>query len=167
MTILKILEFPDENLRIKAKPVSKIDQAIFTLSQNMLETMYSASGIGLAATQVDKHIRLLVIDISATRDQPLVLINPVITPSGEIKEMQEGCLSVPGYYETVSRLNQVHVEAKNEHDEDLSFNADGLLAACIQHECDHLNGKLFIDYLSALKRNRLQKKFTKLQKQKA
>jgi peptide deformylase len=133
----------------------------------MFETMYEAPGIGLAATQVDRHIRLLVMDVSDGRNQPLCLINPQIISSDGDEEMDEGCLSVPGYYEKVRRAEYIRVRAQNEFGDTREFAARGLEAVCIQHEMDHLEGKLFVDYLSALKRNRIRNKLIKAQKQQA
>lgn len=163
MTILTILEFPDQRLRTVASPVSVVDDRIRSLISDMLETMYAAPGIGLAATQVDVHERVVVIDLSDDNDQPLVLINPEITViGGELRKHEEGCLSVPGFYEEIGRPEQVRVKALNEQSESFELEPDGLLAVCIQHELDHLNGKLFVDYLSNMKRDRIRKKLEKL-----
>ena len=162
MALLEILEFPDPRLRKKAAPIASVDEGIRMLADNMLETMYAAPGIGLAATQVNIQKQLVVIDLSDEKNAPLVLINPkyvVIDP--EPKEYQEGCLSVPGYYETVCRPQRVRVTALDREGRALDFEAEGLLAVCIQHECDHLNGKLFVDYLSTLKRQRIRQKLEK------
>ncbi|MEQ1801489.1 MAG: peptide deformylase [Gammaproteobacteria bacterium] len=161
MAVLKILEYPDPRLRIKAKPVETVTDDIRQLAADMLETMYAAPGVGLAATQVDRHLRLVVIDISDTRDQPHVLINPEILSRAGTETGDEGCLSVPGVTEGVSRAAQVRVRALDTAGKPIEFEADGLLAVCIQHELDHLVGKLFVDYLSELKRKRLKKKVTK------
>ena len=161
MAILKILEYPDPRLRIKARPVESVTGEIRKLAADMLETMYAAPGVGLAATQVDQHIRLVVMDISETRDQPLVLINPEILAREKTATGEEGCLSVPGVTENVSRAALIRVRALDETGASREFEADGLLAVCIQHELDHLEGKLFVDYLSELKRTRLKKKATK------
>ncbi len=168
MAILDILEFPDPRLRNKADPVTQVDERIQTLVADMLETMYNAPGIGLAATQVNTHKQVVVIDISEDKDQPLVLINPQIDilPDEE-KEYEEGCLSVPGFYETVTRPTHIHVNALNKQGERFELEAEGLLAVCIQHEIDHLNGRLFIDYLSPIKRQRIRKKLEKQHKQQA
>ncbi|HEY9035848.1 MAG TPA: peptide deformylase [Pseudomonadales bacterium] len=162
MALLEILEFPDPRLRKKAAPIATVDDGIRALADNMLETMYAAPGIGLAATQVNVQKQLVVIDLSDEKNAPLVLINPkyaVIDP--EPREYQEGCLSVPGYYETVCRPQRIRVTALDREGRTLDFEADGLLAVCIQHECDHLDGKLFVDYLSALKRQRIRQKLEK------
>ncbi len=164
MSLLNILHFPDERLRTIAKPVEKVDDRIRGLIDDMFETMYAAPGIGLAATQVNVHERLLVIDISEHKDQPLVFINPEITIRDGEQEMDEGCLSVPGYYETVRRAERIHVRALDRDGKPFEAEAEGLLAVCIQHEIDHLDGKLFVDYLSQLKRVRIKKKMEKQQK---
>tara|TARA_B100000530_G_scaffold326410_1_gene265165 strand:- start:251 stop:784 length:534 start_codon:yes stop_codon:yes gene_type:complete len=162
VALLKILEFPDPRLRTKALPITTINANIKALVNDMLETMYEAPGIGLAASQVNIHKRIIVIDISETRDEPLVLINPELSVSGEEVETDEGCLSVPGYYEPVVRKERATVKAIDENGVPFELNATGLLAICIQHENDHLNGKLFVDYLSPLKRSRIRKKLQKL-----
>ena len=168
MAKLPILHFPDPRLRTKAKPVAVVDDAIRQLISDMFETMYDAPGIGLAATQVNHHIRLMVMDITEDKSQPLVFINPKVTPLTEDKApYEEGCLSVPTVYDMVDRPTRVRVEALNELGEAFSLEADGLLAVCIQHELDHLDGKLFVDYLSSLKRQRIKSKLQKLQKQQA
>ncbi|WP_163830698.1 peptide deformylase [Spartinivicinus ruber] len=162
MAVLDILEFPDSRLRIKAKPVEEVDDSIRKLAKDMLETMYQAPGIGLAATQVNVHKRLVVIDISEDKSQPYVLINPefeVITD--KLDHMQEGCLSVPGFYEEVIRPDRIKLTALNLDGEQFTMECEGLLAVCVQHEIDHLNGKLFVDYISPLKRNRIKKKLEK------
>jgi len=162
MAILDILEFPDPQLRTIARPVKVVDERIQQLVSDMTETMYDAEGIGLAATQVNVHRQVVVIDVSEERDTPLVFINPsieVLDP--ELHNYQEGCLSVPGYYEEVSRPTEVKVSALNEQGEAFEITAEGILAVCIQHEIDHLNGKLFVDYISALKRNRIKQKLQK------
>ena len=164
MAILNILHFPDERLRTKAKPVAEVTNKHRTLISDMLETMYDAPGIGLAATQVNVHERILVIDISDEKDQPIVLINPEILEKEGDQEFDEGCLSVPGIYETLHRAEKVHVKALNDTGENFEMRADGLLAICIQHEIDHLEGKLFVDYLSQLKKQRIRKKLEKQQK---
>lgn len=158
MARLKILEYPDPRLRTRAAPVGKVDGPVRELIDNMLETMYAAPGIGLAATQVDVHKRVIVIDISEERDTPHVFVNPELELSGETIETREGCLSVPEIYEPVTRREQVTVQALDRDGEAFSLEAGGLLAVCIQHECDHLEGKLFVDYLSNLKRARIRKK---------
>lgn len=166
--ILPILEFPDPRLRTKAKPVSRVDDRIRTLINDMLETMYDAHGIGLAATQVDQHIRLLVLDVSEDKNQPLVFINPEIVPlTDDRAPYDEGCLSVPGFYETVERPALIRAKALDRDGQAFELETDGLLAVCLQHEMDHLNGKLFVDYLSALKRERIKKKLEKQHKAQA
>jgi peptide deformylase len=168
MALLKILEFPDPRLRTVAKPVESFDNALQVLIDDMFETMYEADGIGLAATQVDVHRRLVVMDLSEERDQPLVFINPEVTAlEGGMREYNEGCLSVPGFYEPVSRPENVLVRALDREGRPLEMQPDGLLAVCIQHEIDHLNGKLFVDYLSGLKRQRIRAKLEKQQRQSA
>ena len=168
MSILEILEYPDPRLRKIAKPVEKIDQKIQTLLSDMFETMYDAPGIGLAATQVDVHQQIIVMDLSEDKNEPLVFINPEITVlDGDVEKMQEGCLSVPGFYEDVSRIEHVLIKALDKTGKPFELEAEGLLAVCIQHEMDHLNGKLFVDYLSNLKRNRIKKKLEKIHKSQA
>lgn len=168
MAKLPILHFPDPRLRTKAKPVLVVDDNIRRLANDMLETMYDAPGIGLAASQVNHHIRLIVIDITEEKNQPMVFINPVITPlTTETVPYEEGCLSVPSVYDFVERFSRVSVTALNEHGESFSLETDGLLAVCLQHEQDHLDGKLFVDYLSSLKRQRIKAKLLKQQKQNA
>ena len=165
MAILTILEFPDERLRQKAKPVEEVDDGIRKLIDDMFETMYAAPGIGLAATQVNVQRRLLVLDISEEKNQPLALINPeLLTREGQ-GESDEGCLSVPGVFEKVKRAEKIRVRALNRDGESFEMDADGLLAVCIQHEIDHLEGKLFVDYLSPLKRQLARKKVKKEQRQ--
>ncbi|PLY12990.1 MAG: peptide deformylase [Sedimenticola sp.] len=161
MAILDILHFPDPRLRTKAQPVEQVDDALRQLVDDMFETMYDAPGIGLAATQVNVHKRVVVIDISEEHDQPLCLINPEIIARDGEEEMDEGCLSVPGVYERVVRADSIRVRTLTREGESIEFDADGLLAVCIQHELDHLDGKLFIDYLSNLKRQRIRKKLEK------
>ena len=164
MALLNILHFPDPRLRTVAKPVTEFDDELRQLVSDMFETMYEAPGIGLAATQVDRHIRLLVMDVSEERNQPRCLINPEIIEADGEEEMDEGCLSVPGFYEKVQRAEHIRVRAQDEHGEVREFEASGLEAVCIQHEMDHLEGKLFVDYLSNLKRNRIRGKLLKQQK---
>lgn len=164
MALLPILEFPDERLRTIARPVKAVDDEIRSILDDMLETMYEAPGIGLAATQVNVHQRMIVIDVSEEKDQPLYLINPEITALDGIEEMDEGCLSVPGVYEAVKRADRVSIKAQGYDGEVFKMDADDLLAVCIQHEIDHLDGKLFVDYLSPLKRNRIKKKLEKQRK---
>ncbi|ACL71294.1 peptide deformylase [Thioalkalivibrio sulfidiphilus] len=165
MAKLEILHFPDPRLRKRAVPVDKVDDEIRRLVDDMFETMYDAPGIGLAATQVNVQRQVIVIDVSENNDQPLVFINPEILDRVGEEEMQEGCLSVPGYFETVRRADRVRVRALDRNGEPFELETDGLLAVCIQHEMDHLDGKLFVDYLSPLKRNRIQKKLEKLTRQ--
>lgn len=164
MSILTILEFPDERLRKKALPVQRVDGAIKKLAGDMLETMYQAKGIGLAATQVNVHQRIVVIDVSEQKDKPLCLINPEIIVREGVEESEEGCLSVPGFFEKVKRAERIKVKALDKNGQSFEMEADGLLAVCIQHEMDHLEGKLFVDYLSSLKRERIKKKLEKIHK---
>lgn len=164
MALLPILEFPDPRLRTRAQPVEAVDASLRKLIDDMFETMYAAPGIGLAATQVNVHKRVIVIDVSETRDQPLVLINPEILERQGLEEMEEGCLSVPGIYDKVTRAERVRVRTLDRDGKAQEFDADGLLAVCIQHEIDHLDGKLFVDYLSDLKRTRIRKKLEKERK---
>lgn len=161
MAQLEILHFPDPRLRTVAEPVVQVDDALRAIADDMVETMYAASGIGLAATQVNIHRRLLVVDVSEDKSAPMVFINPEITASSGAAEMEEGCLSVPGYFDSVNRAEQITVRALNRAGEPFELQAEGLLAICIQHEIDHLDGKLFVDYLSSLKRQRLRKKLEK------
>lgn len=165
MTILHVLHFPDPRLRTKARPVELVDDNTRKIIDDMFETMYDAPGIGLAATQVDIHQRIIVIDVSEDNDQPLVLINPTITAKQGDEETEEGCLSVPGVFETVHRAETVTVNALNREGQSIELEADGLLAVCIQHEMDHLEGKLFVDYLSEMKRQRIRKKLEKQRRQ--
>ena len=167
MAILDILHYPDKSLRTVAKPVEKVDADIKQLVDDMFETMYSAPGIGLAATQVNVHQRVIVIDISPDNNQPLCLINPEIIESDGVEETEEGCLSVPDFYESVRRAETVTIKAMNQEGETFTMQAGGLLAVCIQHEMDHLVGKLFVDYLSPLKQQRLKKKLQKNRRQAA
>ncbi len=164
MAILDILEFPDPRLRTKAKPVTKVDDKIRKLVDDMLQTMYEAPGIGLAATQVNVHQRVVVIDVSEEKDQPLVLINPEFEVIEGEQEFDEGCLSVPGYYETVTRAEKILLKALNREGDPYELECDGLLSVCVQHELDHLDGKLFVDHISKLKRERIRKKLVKEQK---
>lgn len=162
MTKLTILEFPDPRLRTKAAPVTVVDDRIRTLIDDMFETMYAAPGIGLAATQVNVHEQVIVIDISEDRSQPLVFINPRIEVLDKAQQdYDEGCLSVPGFYETVTRPAHVRVTALDRDGTEFTMEPHELLAVCIQHEMDHLQGKLFVDYLSTLKRNRIRGKLEK------
>ncbi|MBA3755148.1 MAG: peptide deformylase [Nitrosomonas sp.] len=164
MTILKILQYPDERLHTVAAPVMQVTDKIRLLVQDMAETMYAAPGIGLAATQVDVHERVIVIDASETRDQLLVLINPEIIASHGISDYEEGCLSVPGVYGKVRRAESVTVSALNDEGESFVLDADTLLAVCIQHEMDHLAGKVFVEYWSQLKRSRTLARLKKRQR---
>lgn len=166
MALLPILQFPDPRLRTKAKPVKAVDDRVRSLVDDMLDTMYDAPGIGLAATQVDIHEQVIVIDVSETRDEPLVFINPKLEiVDQELFDYDEGCLSVPGFFETVTRPQAIKVTALNKEGESFTMEPEGLLAVCIQHEWDHLEGKLFVDHLSNLKRNRIKDKLVKQQKQ--
>ena len=168
MAVLEILEFPDSRLRTVAKPVKNVDDRIRILIDDMFETMYDAPGIGLAASQIDVHEQIVVIDVSEDRSEPLVFINPEISVlDQEIFEYDEGCLSVPGFYETVARPQHIRVKALDRNGESFVMEPEGLLAVCIQHENDHLLGKLFVDYISPLKRNRIRGKMEKLHKQKS
>jgi peptide deformylase len=161
---LTILRYPDPRLHTVAKPVREVDDQIRTLVRDMAETMYSAPGIGLAATQVDVHLRVIVIDISETRDQLNVLINPEILSAEGLQECEEGCLSVPGVYEIVPRAEKVKVRALGVDGFPYELDAEGLLALCIQHEMDHLEGKVFVEYLSRLKQTRIRAKLQKQQR---
>jgi len=165
MTTLDILHFPDPRLRNVAQPVEQVDHAIRKLVDDMFETMYAAPGIGLAAPQVNIDKRVIVIDVSEEKDQPLCLINPEILSRDGIEEMEEGCLSVPGVFEFVERADHVRITALGRDAEPIEMDVSGLLAVCIQHEIDHLDGKLFVDYLSPLKRTRIRKKLEKEQRQ--
>ncbi len=168
MAILDILEFPDPRLRTVAQPVTEVTDETRILIDDMFETMYDAPGIGLAATQVDVHQRLLVIDVSEDRSEPLVFINPEVEVLDPVLgEYDEGCLSVPGFYETVNRPRQVRVTALDRNGERFTRELDDLLAICLQHEIDHLDGKLFVDYISPLKRQRIRKKLEKDQRRRA
>ena len=164
MSILTILEFPDERLRKRAAPVKTIDASIRRLVDDMLETMYHDHGVGLAATQVNVHLRVIVIDVSENKDEPMCLINPEIIERNGEKENEEGCLSVPGFFEKIKRIERIKVKAMNRDGQWYEFEATDLLAVCVQHEMDHLEGKLFVDYLSSLKRERIKKKLEKQHK---
>jgi peptide deformylase len=164
MALLPILEYPDPRLKKVAAPVTAFTPEVVKLVRDMAETMYAAPGVGLAATQVDVHKRVIVIDTSETKDDLLVLVNPEIVAVEGESECEEGCLSVPGYYDTVTRAARITVRASNERGEPIERTADGLLAVCIQHEMDHLVGKVFVDYLSPLKRARLAAKQRKKQR---
>jgi peptide deformylase len=161
MAILSILHYPDERLHIVARPVVDVDDGIRRLIDDMAETMYAAPGIGLAATQVDVHKQVVVIDISEERNRLLALVNPRIVQSSGTQDYEEGCLSVPGIYETVRRAEQVTVEALDRNGEQFRLEAHGLLAVCIQHEMDHLKGRVFVEYLSQLKQGRIKNKLRK------
>jgi len=164
VSILTILEFPDKRLRTIANEVSTVDADIKALVGDMLETMYAAKGIGLAATQVNVHKRVIVMDVSEDKNSPIILINPEILEKEGVEESEEGCLSVPNFFEKVSRAEQVKIKALNLDGASFELEAQGLLAVCIQHEMDHLLGKLFVDYLSAFKRNRIKSKLEKIHK---
>ncbi len=165
MAVLKVLSFPDKRLRTKAKHVEIVDDGVRAIMDDMLETMYEAPGIGLAATQVDIHQQIVVIDISEEKNEPLYLVNPEITAKAGKSISEEGCLSVPEYYAEVERAETVTVKALGHDGKPFELEADGLLAVCIQHEMDHLKGKLFVDYLSPLKQQRVKKKLEKMAKQ--
>lgn len=161
MAILKILQYPDDRLHKTAKKVAQVNEITRKLVRNMAETMYAAPGVGLAATQVDVHERIIVVDISETHDQLKVFINPEIIARSGTSDCEEGCLSVPGIYETVSRAEKITVHALDEKGEVFTLEAEGLLAVCIQHEMDHLIGKVFVEYLSQLKQTRIRAKLKK------
>ena len=164
MSILPVLEFPDPRLRNVASPVKQVNNKIKSMVDDMFETMYDAHGVGLAATQVDIQLQLIVIDVSEEKNDPLCLINPEIISESGREESDEGCLSVPGIFEPIQRAEVIKVKALNKEGDVFEMDADGLLAVCIQHEMDHLLGKLFVDYLSPLKRNRIKKKMQKQHK---
>ena len=165
MAILEILEYPDPRLRTKAAPVADVDERIRAIVDDMFDTMYAAPGIGLAATQVNVHERIITIDVSEDKSEPLVFINPEVTVlEGEPETMQEGCLSVPGFYEDVTRIEHCLVKAIDRNGNPFELECRGLLAVCIQHEIDHLEGKLMVDYISPLKRNRIKDKLEKKHK---
>jgi peptide deformylase len=165
LSILTILEFPDERLRKKATDVVSVDEKIKKLLEDMLETMYESKGVGLAATQVNVQKRVIVIDVSEDKTAPMFLINPEIIAKDGVKESEEGCLSVPSFYETVKRAEHVRVKALGKDGKPFEFEATELLAVCVQHEIDHLDGKLFVDYLSPLKRQRIKSKLEKIHRQ--
>lgn len=168
MAILEILEFPDPRLRTVAEPVEQVDDNVRKLIDDMFDTMYDAPGIGLAATQVNVHQQIVVMDISEDQSEPLVFINPeVIVNADDTLPYDEGCLSVPGFYETVDRPSNITVKALDREGNAFTLEPDGLLAICIQHELDHLKGKLFVDYVSPIKRNRIRKKLEKAHRQRA
>ena len=166
MKKLEVLHFPDPRLRKIAKPVKNVDKDVIKIVEQMFFTMYEEKGIGLAATQVNIHKRIIVIDVSENKNEKVCLINPeILFLSEEAETMEEGCLSVPGFYESVSRPSNIKVSTLNLKGKSIEIEADGLLSTCIQHELDHLNGKLFVDHSSSLKRNRIEKKITKLKKE--
>ena len=167
MTKLVILEYPDPRLRKKAAPVAVVDDAVRQLADDMLETMYAAKGVGLAATQVDVHKRLIVLDVSEGRERPLVLINPELLKLEGSGPGEEGCLSLPGIYDKLTRATNIRVRALGRDGRPFEMDADGLLAVCIQHEMDHLEGKLFVDYLSELKRQLIRRRLEKERKQRS
>ena len=164
MALLSILKYPDPRLHTVAEPVAEVSDDIRRLIDNMAETMYSAPGIGLAATQVNVHKQVIVMDISETKDQLLVLVNPQILESSGHVECEEGCLSVPGIYEKVTRAEQIRVRALDREGNSFEFDANGLLAVCVQHEMDHLKGRVFVEYLSRLKQDRIVKKLRKAER---
>lgn len=161
MSLLTILEYPDSRLRKVARNVEKVTPSVSNFVEKLLETMYAAPGIGLAATQVNVHKRIIVIDVSVDHNEPLVFINPTIEILSGVQKREEGCLSVPGFFEQVERSEKISVKAMDKTGAPFELEADGLLAVCIQHECDHLEGKLFVDYLSGLKRNRIRQRLQK------
>ena len=166
MNKLEVLHFPDKRLRKVAVPVKKVDDKIKNIIEQMFFTMYEEKGIGLAATQVNIHKRIIVIDVSENKDKRIFLINPeILSLSDDIDTMEEGCLSVPGFYENVSRPKTVKVSSLDYDGKQIEIEANGLLSTCIQHEIDHLNGRLFVDHISSLKRSRIEKKITKLKKE--
>jgi peptide deformylase len=167
MTKLVILEYPDPRLRTKAAPVVVFDEALRRLAADLLETMYGANGVGLAASQVDVHKRLLVLDVSETRDQPMVFINPQILSADGRVPGEEGCLSLPGIYDKLERAARIRVRALDPDGKPFEIDAEGMLAVCIQHEMDHLEGKLFVDYLSELKRQLIRRRLQKERKQRS
>ena len=167
MTKLVILEYPDPRLRKKAAAVTVVDDALRQLADHMLETMYAAKGVGLAATQVDVHQRMIVLDVSEERNRPLVLINPELLKQEGSAPAEEGCLSLPGIYDKLSRPTHIRVRALGRDGKPFEMDADGLLAVCIQHEMDHLEGKLFVDYLSELKRQLIRRRLTKERRQRS
>jgi len=167
LSILTVLEFPDKRLRTKAKEVAVVNEKIMALVDDMFETMYDFKGVGLAATQVNVHQRVIVIDVSEEKDAPLCLINPEIIDKQGTEESEEGCLSVPGFFENVTRAEKIKIKALDRQGKYFELEADELLSVCIQHEIDHLDGKLFVDYISAFKRNRIKAKLEKIHKQEA
>jgi len=167
MARLEILQFPDERLRHRARPIDEVDDRVRALADDLLETMYAAPGIGLAATQVGVDERIAVIDVSENKDEPRVFINPEIVAQEGAEESEEGCLSIPGVYEKVRRPETVTVRALDRDGQAFELQADGLLAVCVQHEIDHLDGRLFIDHLSLLKRQRIEKRLAKQRRREA
>ena len=167
MTKLAIIEYPDPRLRTRAEAVAVVDDAVRQLADDLLETMYAANGVGLAATQVDIHRRVIAMDVSETRDQPLILINPQLLSAEGKGPGEEGCLSLPGIYDKLSRATRIRVRALDVHGKPFEMDAEGLLGVCIQHEMDHLEGKLFVDYLSELKRQLIRRRLEKERKQKS
>ena len=161
MAILNILRYPDVRLHKVALPVTVFDGSVRTLVQDMTETMYAAPGVGLAATPVDVHKQVIVVDVSDRRDSPVVLVNPEIVESSGLSDIEEGCLSVPGIYDTVERAERIRVRAHDQHGKAFTLEAQGLLSVCIQHEMDHLRGKVFVEYLSPLKQQRIRTKLSK------
>ncbi len=166
MAILPILEFPDDRLRKKAAVIKTVDKKIRQLVDDMTETMYKAEGIGLAATQVNVHLRVIMIDVSEENNDPLCLINPELIEKEGVEESEEGCLSVPNFFENIKRAERIKIKALDRDGQSYELEADGLLAVCIQHEMDHLEGKLFVDYLSSLKRQRIKTKLDKIHRKK-
>lgn len=164
MALLNILQFPDQRLKTTAAPVEKLEQALFTLIDNMFETLYEAQAVGLAATQVNVHKRVMVVDVSSKANEPLCLINPEITAKRGIRESEEGCLSFPGVYAKVKRAKEIDVKFLDKNGKVQELSADGLLSTCIQHEIDHLNGITFFDHLSMLKQNLIVKKLEKIRR---
>src|SRR5262245_40064584 len=164
MAILSILQYPDPRLKKVASPVEQVNDSIRTLVRDMAETMYAAPGVGLAATQVDVHKQIIVIDISPTRNQLNVFINPQIVESEGVSDLEEGCLSVPGIYDKVARASRIRIRAVDLEGKPFELEADGMLAVCVQHEMDHLKGKVFVEYLSRLKRNRILARMRKLER---
>jgi peptide deformylase len=167
MTKLAILEYPDPRLRTRAKPVTEVDAAVRQLAEDLLETMYGANGVGLAATQVDVHRRVIALDISEARNQPLILINPELLSAEGKGPGEEGCLSLPGIYDKVSRATHIRIRSLDLEGKPFELDAEGLLAVCIQHEMDHLEGKVFVDYLSELKRQLIRRRLEKERRQKS
>ncbi|MBI5330936.1 MAG: peptide deformylase [Betaproteobacteria bacterium] len=165
MALLSILHYPDPRLHKVAQPIDAVDDAVRQLAADMAETMYAAPGVGLAATQVDRHIRLIVVDVSEDKDRLMTLINPVIVDKDGETVHEEGCLSVPGIYDKVTRAERIRVRARHLDGREFEMEADGLLAVCIQHEIDHLNGKVFVEYLSRLKQQRIRAKLLKQAKE--